>query len=160
MIPEGFTLQNSEKCRPYPQDQELKDFLTQQFGFYPDLLAAYYFYDSLENNILFLSNQPEIPRTTNITQIGLPAYKGIYPRGYVTNAFIYRFGKHAVRNVIDINTSLLPALLNREGLPLEKKIDHSGHQIIRSGKYILGRGWLRDGNLYMDAPKIWKQNLL
>ncbi len=106
-----------------------------------------------------MSNQRDIIFSDKITQIGLPAYKGDFPRGYITNAFIYRFGGAATRNVIDVDRKHLPILLNREGVHIDN-LTTSGYRIITSGPHILGRGWVREEKLYMDAPKIWKQNLL
>ncbi len=151
-------LQNSEKISLCLRSEELTEYLTDHFGFHEKLLQSYGFYELPGNRIIFMSNQRDIIFSDKITQIGLPAYKGDFPRGYITNAFIYRFGGAATRNVVEVDRHHLPILLNRQGIHIDN-LTNSGYRIITSGPYILGRGWVRGEKLYMDAPKIWKQNL-
>jgi len=152
-------LLNSENYKEYASATELIEYLILQYGLPDNSFEKYYFFQINKNKNIYMTTQGEFAYT-NITQIGLPIYKGDFPKGYPTNAFIYRFGKKARKNVITINEKELTTLLNREGVPYTAPEVNSGAQIIKTPNNIIGRGWTRQGLLYLDTPKIWIQNLL
>jgi len=159
MIQEDFSLQNSENYKPYEQSIELVEFLKNQFGFPDDLFVGKSFYTIENSNIVYMLNS-ELDFHYKVTQIGIPVFKGEFPKGYVTNNFIYRYGKLAKKNVIEVDDNSIMTLLNREGISLSEENCSKGHHILKSGQKILGRGWIREGMLYFDGSKIWRQNLL
>lgn len=152
-------MQNSENYKNYKKSGELVEYLKNNFGFTEDFFNNVNFYTLENGNIVYMLNN-ELKYSEKITQIGLPVFKGEFPRGYVTNTFIYRFGKLASKNVIEVKEESILSLVNREGVKVLEASNSKGHHIVKSGNKILGRGWVRDGLLYLDAPKIWRQNLL
>ena len=151
-------LQNSENYNEYINYEELIEYFVKQYGFSKYIFDDYKFYQISKTKIIYMVQKFNIS-FSNITQIGLSVYKGDFPNGYPTNAFLYRFGKYATKNIISIEIDNLPILLDREGIKYFPNHPTFGPQILKTENNIIGRGWTRDGLLYLDAQKIWKQNL-
>ncbi|MBN2280297.1 MAG: hypothetical protein JXQ65_06940 [Candidatus Marinimicrobia bacterium] len=152
-------MQNLKNYYLFDRAEELVTYISTQYGWDEKLLNCYNFYTINSGKIIFLL-KGNLNITGNITQIGLPVYKGEFPRGYLSNTFLYRFGPYATKNVIEISEEDIQPLLNREGIIIRDNYSGSGPQIVKIGHRILGRGWIRNGQLYLDASKIWRQNLL
>ena len=150
--------QNSENYSAYDKTAELLDFIDEQFDIPQKIFGDCKFFTLENTNIVYLCNSEILP-LKNLRQIGLAIYKGDFPRGYLTNAFVYRFGRYARKNVIEVKKDRLEALINREGINLPAGDYEKGHWIVKSDHRILGRGWVREGQLYLDVPKIWRQNI-
>lgn len=131
--------------------------MNDHFGFSENLFDGFYFYQLKSSRIVYML-KGELNFNGPITQIGLPVYKGDFPRGYLTNNFLYRFGQFAKKNTITVSEDSILPLINRDTISYNPDYDVKGHQIIKTQHNILGRGWVRNGMLHLDAPKIWRQN--
>jgi hypothetical protein len=149
-------LQNLKNFEKTDHADELCNYFIKQFGLAINFFEEFDLYELKNTKIIYMLRRQFVD-FFEITQIGLPVYKGDFPGGYPTNAFIYRFGQLATKNVVLIKDENLQPLLKREGVAYSSTT--LGPQIVRTKKHIIGRGWTRNGRLYLDAPKIWKQNL-
>lgn len=151
--------QNSGNCKVFEASAQLIEYFMTQFGLPSEIFENKSFY-RLGNSTIIYMCEGKLPDLKGITQPGMPVFKGEFPKGYPTNAFIYSYGKFATSNTLEVENQDLEKLLNRDGVMYKPDLPTYGPQIVRLKSKILGRGWTRDRLLYLDASKIWRQNLL
>ncbi len=142
----------------YVHQNTLLNYLEEHFGLRKSLFSEYELYQKDGTQRVFLFHGV-LNHQQPFVSAGLPIYKGAFPRGYVTNAFIYRFGQFATKNCISVTCEHFEKLLSGDGVTLPETMNNRGYQLILLGNKALGRGWIRQGNLFMAVPKIWRQNL-
>ena len=118
-------LQNSENCKIYKSSQELVDYFVSHFGLSQDIFDHKEFYQMENSSIVYMSEK-SIPKLRNITQPGMPIFKGEFPKGYPTNAFVYRYGNLATSNAIEVNEEDIEPLLKREGVKYNPNVPTFG----------------------------------
>jgi hypothetical protein len=146
--------QDSEGFEPYGDTPALLDYLDGRFGLEPMLFAEHRFWQRTGSPAIFIAHARCRPvRGVATDVLGLLALRDPPPRGYPTTAFLMRFGMQATRNVYAIDTDTALRLLRDGAIPHLDPETPKGPWIVRTDHAVVGRAWVRDGQLVGEIPK-------
>lgn len=150
----------SENFEPYPGAEEVWSYLWRQFGMDPEEFPGYRLWHYPGRPTVWLVAESFIPREKDgLEAIGLPLLRRPLPRGLPTTAFMQRFGHLAQKNVIRVEPEAIIPLMQGKSLFWDGETAKAGPCIVASEPGILGRGWIKQGWLLLDAPKEWAKSL-
>ncbi|MCF8030116.1 MAG: hypothetical protein K9K39_04395 [Desulfohalobiaceae bacterium] len=145
---------------PYPGAEEIWSHLQGRFGMDPEGFRGYRLWHYLGRPTIWIAAESLLPDDMDdLETMGLPLLRQPLPRGLPTTAFLQRFGHLAKKNVIRVDPDAVPSLMRGESLPWEQNVAKAGPFILASHLGILGRGWIKQGRLLLDAPKEWAKSL-
>lgn len=146
---------------PYPESREVWRYLAARFGFAESDFAGHRLWHRPGIASIWLAHQDCRPTPgLRVQGVGLMAFRRTPPRGYPTSAFLRRFGARARDNVYDVGWDTAMALMHEVSVPMAPLDERGGPYIVRCAQTVIGRGWVRAGRLRLDAPRMWRQQLL
>ena len=149
-----------ESFEPYPGAEEVWSYLRRQFGMAPEAFSGYRLWHYPGRPTVWLAAESLVPEhEDDMETLGLPLLRRPLPRGLPTTAFLQRFGHLAGKNVIRVDEDAVIPLMRGESLPWDEGVAKAGPRIVASKPGILGRGWIKQGRLVLDAPKEWAKSL-
>ena len=135
------------------EKKELLTKISDAYGIPPEIFSDYEFLEKPER--IFITSRASLSinlRNLSIEGLGLSFARISGSIKLTTNA-IQLFGRHATKNILDLdNENALKYIrgLDLSGLPAK---DIFGYVIVRSGKDYLGSGLYKDGYLKNQIPK-------
>jgi hypothetical protein len=150
----------SENFEPYPGAEEVWSYLRRHFGMDPEAFRGYRLWHCPGRPAVWLAAKQFVPEQEDgLETVGLPVLRRPLPRGLPTTAFLQRFGHLAEKNVIQVDQEAIIPLMQGKSLPWDGETAKAGPCIIASEPGIVGRGWIKQGRLVLDAPKEWAKSL-
>ena len=145
---------------PYPGAEYIWSHLQRRFGMEPELFRDYRLWHYPERPTIWLAAESLIPEEIDdLETLGLPLLRQPLPRGLPTTAFLQRFGHLAKKNVIRVDPDAVTPLMRGKSLPWDQVVAKAGPFILASHLGILGRGWIKQERILLDAPKEWAKSL-
>ena len=145
---------------PYPGEEEIWSHLQRRFDMNPESFRSYRLWHYPERPTIWLAAESLIPEAMDdLETMGLPLLRQPLPRGLPTTAFLQRFGHLAKKNVIRVDSDAVIPLMQGKSLPWNQGMDKAGPFVLASHLGILGRGWIKQERLLLDAPKEWAKSL-
>jgi hypothetical protein len=146
---------------PYPESEAVWRYLAERFGLTKDTFAAHRLWHRPGVTSIWIAHAACRPASVlRVQGLGLMAFRRPPPRGYPTSTFLRRFGAGAERNVYDVSWEAALQLMHERTLAVRDLDSHSGPWVVRCGQTVIGRGWVRESVLRLDAPKTWRHQLL
>ena len=133
--------------------KEILDYFTGRFGIPEKAFDGFRFLMG-ERKIWVAREHPELERILNqlkVESAGIPLLRTKISMWKPTTAGLHLFGRHATRNVIDLDGDALLAFLKRENLDCPLPLD-PGFVIIRWKGTVLGCGVYGKGKLRSQIP--------
>jgi hypothetical protein len=145
---------------PYPEAQAIWSYLQGRFGMAPEGFRGYRLWHSPGRPTIWLAAEGFVPQEEDgLETVGLPLLRQPLPRGLPTTAFVQRFGHLARKNVIQVGSDAVIPLMQGKSLPWGEEVARAGPLVVNSGMGVLGRGWIKQDKLLLDAPKEWAKSL-
>ncbi|MEF8822504.1 MAG: hypothetical protein V5A14_00685 [Desulfohalobiaceae bacterium] len=149
-----------ENFEPYSGAEEIWSYLLRQFGMDPEAFRGYHLWHYPGRPTVWLAAQEFVPQQEDgLETMGLPVLRRPLPRGLPTTAFLQRFGHLAEKNMIRVDTEAIILLMQGKSLPWDVETAKAGPCVVASDLGIVGRGWIKQGRLVLDAPKEWAKCL-
>lgn len=146
---------------PYPDSEAVWGYLERRFGLARETFTAHRLWHRPGVASVWIAHAAcRPPHELRVQGLGLMAFRRPPPRGYPTSAFLRRFGAGARRNAYDLDWEAALALMHERSLPVTALDERGGPYVLRCGETVIGRGWVRDNALRLDAPRIWRRQLL
>jgi len=151
----------SAAFEPYPEVDAVWTYLVDRYGLGPAVFAEHCLWHRPGAASIWIAHQDLAPpEDLRIETVGLVAFRQPLPRGYPSSAFLRRFGAEATRGCYDVDWPDALRLMHGQAIPRAPLDERAGPYVVRSPRAVLGRGWLREGQLRLDAPKMWRQQLM
>ncbi len=151
---------NCESFEPHPQPGQIWEDLNRRFGLTSGDFREYRLWRHPDRPTIWIAQQDLGPsRAAQVESMGIPVMRHPPPRGLPTTAFLQRFGHLARKSVLQVQEEAITSLMLGYSLNWCENGLRDGPFILRCGWIILGRGWIRNGNLHLDAPKEWRKSL-
>jgi len=149
-----------ENFEPFPGAEEFWSYLRRQFGMDPEAFRGYRLWHFPGRPAVWLAAERFVPEEEDgLETMGLPVLRRPLPRGMPTTAFLQRFGHLAEKNLIRVDQEAIIPLMQGKILPWDVETAKAGPCVVASDLAILGRGWIKQGWLVLDAPKEWAKSL-
>jgi len=133
--------------------REILDYFSQRFGIPEKGFEGYCFLKE-ERKIWVVRDHPELESTLQqlkVESAGIPLLRTKISMWKPTTAGLQFFGRHAIRNVIDLEGEILRAFLRRESIEGPFSLE-PGFVIVRWRGRVLGCGVYGKGKLRSQIP--------
>lgn len=148
---------------PVVDPEDCLALLEERFGIPREVFAAYVVFRPNAKTVWIADRRLRIPPRPEPTAVGMPFFhtKSRYPRP--TSAAAMRFGRHATRNVVDLDEDQVRALVAQRDVRLtceqERSLSGTGYVFARYRGVVLTVGLYRseqEGGVLIGAvPKSW-----
>lgn len=143
----------------WPERERTLGWLEWKFGMPPEAFDEWAIWHRPGVPSLWIAHRLTEPRPeAGIELIGLLFMRDPPPRGFPSTSFLQRFGHLARERIIDVPESDVVALVFRDPVPLTTEMD-DGVVVVRGPHGVLGRGWVKAGQLTLDFPKSRRQRM-
>ncbi len=132
---------------------EILGFLEERFGFKRGVFAGFEFLANPKGRVFIVGKGiPELAAGEKVACMSMPFVrlgKAVKP----TSVMIQTFGKHAKRNVIELDRDEAKEFMEGSDLSVRDASCSEGYVILRYRDYPLGCGLLKDGKIKNMLPK-------
>lgn len=146
--------------RPHPEPEALLGPVRDRFGFPSGIFAEHTLWHRPRAPAVWIVRQGcQPPEGIRVEALGLLMMRRPPPRGFPTTGFCQRFGGYATRNIYEFDQETALHLMAGGTLSVEPQDWQGGPYIVRIPEAVVGRGWVREGQLRLDCPKVWRHQL-
>ena len=131
--------------------ESLLESLNERFGFPVKIFEDFAFLLSKERVYIVSKDLPALENVKIVTQGFL--FARLDKTTKPSTNMIQLFGKHATKNIVELEKQEVEVLIYGEDIPKETKNTNDGYVILRYKNYNLGCGLLKEGKLTGLIPK-------